>query len=135
MHQVSTYVLCTLCADRHTQNLIYGRTTLHKYFLILFCFPLNRDSLLQGGQQVPYSEITAYLKNVVFWDVVPCRSSVNRRFGGTYRPHLQGRKISERGTSVSRWLQTAEDGDDTFLRNVGLHKIYMAPHPRKRHSS
>jgi hypothetical protein len=29
----------------------------------------------------------------------------NRRFGGTYRLNLQGRKIRERGTSVSRWLQ------------------------------
>jgi hypothetical protein len=33
------------------------------------------------------------MKNAVFWDVVPCRSCVNRRFGGTYRLHLQGRKI------------------------------------------
>jgi hypothetical protein len=31
-----------------------------------------------------------------------CRSCVNRRFGGTYRLHIQGRKIHERGTSVSR---------------------------------
>jgi hypothetical protein len=30
------------------------------------------------------------LKNAVFWDVVPCRYFVNRRFGGTYRLHLQG---------------------------------------------
>jgi hypothetical protein len=44
------------------------------------------------------------LKNTVFWDVAPCRSCVNRRFGGTYRLHRQGRKIRERGTSVSRWL-------------------------------
>jgi hypothetical protein len=29
------------------------------------------------------------------------------QFGGTYRLHLQGRKIRERETSVSRWLQTA----------------------------
>jgi hypothetical protein len=28
-----------------------------------------------------------------------------------------------------------EDGSDTFLRNVGSHKIYKMPHPRKRHSS
>jgi hypothetical protein len=28
-----------------------------------------------------------------------------------------------------------EDGGDMFLRNVGSHKIYMAPHPRRRHSS
>jgi hypothetical protein len=31
------------------------------------------------------------LKKAVFWDVAPCRSGVNRRFGGTYRLHLQGR--------------------------------------------
>jgi hypothetical protein len=30
------------------------------------------------------------LKNAVFWDVAPCRYFVNRRFGGTYRLHLQG---------------------------------------------
>jgi hypothetical protein len=33
---------------------------------------------------------------------------VNRRFGGKYRLHLQGRNIRERGTSVSRWLQSAD---------------------------
>jgi hypothetical protein len=43
------------------------------------------------------------MKNTVFWDVALCRSScVNQRFGRTYRLHLQGRKIRERGTSVSR---------------------------------
>jgi hypothetical protein len=29
------------------------------------------------------------LKNSVFRDVAPCKSCVNRRFGGTYRHHLQ----------------------------------------------
>jgi hypothetical protein len=43
------------------------------------------------------------MKNAVFWNVAPCRSCVNRRFGGTHRHHLQGRKIREQGTSVSRW--------------------------------
>jgi hypothetical protein len=46
------------------------------------------------------------MKKAVFWDVAPCRYYVNRRFGGTYRLHLQGRrkkkKIRERGTSASR---------------------------------
>jgi hypothetical protein len=47
------------------------------------------------------------MKNAVFWDVVPCRSCVNRHFGGVYYLHLQGRKICEQqGTSISRWLQT-----------------------------
>jgi hypothetical protein len=30
------------------------------------------------------------MKNTVFWDVAQCRYFVNRRFGGTYRLHLQG---------------------------------------------
>jgi hypothetical protein len=47
------------------------------------------------------------MKNAVFWDVEPSRSCVNRRFGGTYRLHLQRRKIGDRGTSMSRWLQPA----------------------------
>jgi hypothetical protein len=46
------------------------------------------------------------MKNAVFWDVAPCRSSVNPRIGRTYRLHFQGGKIRERGTSVSKWLQT-----------------------------
>jgi hypothetical protein len=44
------------------------------------------------------------MKNAVFWDVGPCSSCVSRRFGGTYRLHLQVRKIRELGTSLSRWL-------------------------------
>jgi hypothetical protein len=71
------------------------------------------------------------VKNAVFWDVAPCRSCVNRRFGGTYPLHLQGRKIRERGTTCShlhtlflaRGFFYPEAGDDTFLRNVS-HKIY-----------
>jgi hypothetical protein len=42
------------------------------------------------------------MKNVIFWYVGPCSSCVKQSFGGTYRLHLQGRKIRERGTSVSR---------------------------------
>jgi hypothetical protein len=33
------------------------------------------------------------IKDAVLWDVVPCESCNNRRFGGTCRLHLQGRKI------------------------------------------
>jgi hypothetical protein len=40
------------------------------------------------------------MKNAVFWDVALCRSCVNRRFGGTRRLHLQGRRIRERVCSV-----------------------------------
>jgi hypothetical protein len=50
------------------------------------------------------------MKNAVFLDVVRCSSCVNERFGGTYRLHLQGRKIRVRATSVSRWLHTGLHG-------------------------
>jgi hypothetical protein len=35
------------------------------------------------------------LKSIIFWDTTPCSPlRVDRRFGETYRPHLQGREIS-----------------------------------------
>jgi hypothetical protein len=41
---------------------------------------------------VKFEVFTAMImKNIVFWDVARCGSGVNRRFGGTYRLHLQGR--------------------------------------------
>jgi hypothetical protein len=39
-----------------------------------------------------YNRTAKYMKKAVFWDVARCRNGVNRRFGGTYRLHLQGRK-------------------------------------------
>jgi predicted metalloprotease with PDZ domain len=45
-------------------------------------------------------------KNAVSWVVAPCSSCVNRSFGGSYRFYLQGKRICERGTSVSNHLFT-----------------------------
>jgi hypothetical protein len=36
---------------------------------------------------------------------------------------------------LARGFFYPEDGGDAFIRNVGSHKIYTAPHPRRRHSS
>jgi hypothetical protein len=36
---------------------------------------------------------------------------------------------------LARWLFYSEDGGDNLVRNVASHKIYIAPHPRRRHSS
>jgi hypothetical protein len=36
--------------------------------------------------------------------------------------------------SLARGFFYPEDGGDTFLRNVGSHKTYTAPHPRRRRS-
>jgi hypothetical protein len=41
------------------------------------------------------------MKNAVFWDVTPCDSCKNRRFGGTYFLHQQGLKIGELGTTLA----------------------------------
>jgi hypothetical protein len=62
-------------------------------------------------------------KNAVFWDVALCRSCVNRRFGGTYRLHLQGRRKSQaRNQRDSIWQAELgfdpQDGRHMLLRNV-----------------
>jgi hypothetical protein len=45
---------------------------------------------------VGFEVLTAVvMKSTVFWDITPCnRLRVIRRFGGTYRLHHQGRRIS-----------------------------------------
>jgi hypothetical protein len=65
------------------------------------------------------------MKSTIFWDITPCSLlQVNRRSGGTYSLHFQGRKISQ-GSSAFRLLQDGFllgllfDTEDVFLRNVG----------------
>jgi hypothetical protein len=45
------------------------------------------------------------MKSTIFSEITPCSPlKVNRRFGGTYRLHLQGRKISQaRNPRENRW--------------------------------
>jgi hypothetical protein len=74
------------------------------------------------------------MKNTVFWDVALCSSCVNRRFGGTFRLRMQTAATCLRWF-LERGFFYPEDGGDTFLRNIGSHKIYTAPHPTRRHSS
>jgi hypothetical protein len=72
-----------------------GTRAQHIYMLELSCLALHFHRWVRGGLQ----DVRKYrdgVKNVVFWDVALCRSCVNRRFGGTYRFHLQGKKIRER---------------------------------------
>jgi hypothetical protein len=50
--------------------------------------------LLNNLTEVGFEALTAVvMTSTIFWDITPCIPlSVNRRFGGTYRLHLQGRK-------------------------------------------
>jgi hypothetical protein len=52
------------------------------------------DSLQTYIFYVGFEVLTAMVvKSTMFWDIAPCSPlSVNRRFGGTHRLHLQGRK-------------------------------------------
>jgi hypothetical protein len=66
------------------------------------------------------------MKSIIFWDVTPCSPlSFNRRFGGTYRLHLQGKEISSaKKTACSlvfcgKYFFDPEDGGDMFLRYIG----------------
>jgi hypothetical protein len=80
---------------------------------------------------VGFEVLTAVImKSTIFWDITPCSLlRVNRRFGGTYCLHLQGRRISwARSQHESRW----QDGGDMFFRNVGwLSMDYTELYPRR----
>jgi hypothetical protein len=59
------------------------------------------------------------MKGIIFWDVTPCSLlSCNRRFGGTYRLHLQGRRnnfsknqrVSSKHVARRRWAVAMQRG-------------------------
>jgi hypothetical protein len=68
------------------------------------------------------------MKNTVFWNVVPCRSWVNRRFGGMYHLHLQGRKIREQVVADCCHLLTLFPRSRIFLPWRG--RWYVPPKRR-----
>jgi hypothetical protein len=88
-------------------------------------------------------ETCSCLKSSVPWDITPCNPlKVSRRLGGTYRLHLQGRRISQAGNqqkAVRALLVLVfypEDGGDMLLRDVGwLSTDYTALYPRTQNSS
>jgi hypothetical protein len=85
-------------------------------------FTWSTSSIFKHGRYFVRFEVfkAVTMKNAVFWDVAPCRYCVNRRFGGTYRLHLQGIKIQESITLKMEAIRSSETS---------------APHPRKRNSS
>jgi hypothetical protein len=93
------------------------------------------------------------MKSIIFWDMTLCSPlSVNRRFGGTYRLHLQVWRVSQAtirqvvgGKLLAACLLAGfcwtyffdpEDGGHIFLRNVGWHSTdYTASYSRRWYSS
>jgi hypothetical protein len=75
-----------------------------------------------------------FFKSIVFWDMTPCSPlSFNRRFGGTYRLHLQGRRnrfskpASKQAAGGCTYFFDPEDGGDVppkgRLKLNGLHGV------------
>jgi hypothetical protein len=122
---------------------IWCKVMLHKtweFRSVLFCTYCKTKCGTNYVQDLRFSRPWLWrMPSSGMWSRV--RSScVNRRFGRTYRLHLQGRKIGERvlqtAATCSRWFLAhgffyPEDGGDTFLRNIGSHKICTAPRPRR----
>jgi hypothetical protein len=84
---------------------------------------------------VGFEAFTAvFIKSSVFWDITPCSQlEVNRRFGGTYRLHFQGWRISRALLSSACFVQVYDDGAHLFLRNAGwLSMDYMALYPGRQ---
>jgi hypothetical protein len=66
----------------------------------------EREDALQIRNYVGFEVLTAvFMKSTIFWDITPCSPlKDNGCFGGKYRLHLQGRKISTaRNQRDSRW--------------------------------
>jgi hypothetical protein len=83
------------------------------------------------------------MKSTIFWDVTMCCPlKVNQYFVGTYRLHLQGKRVSQaknqlhnipedktlqsiiclmRGMCPAHILLRIEDGGSMFLRNADTH--------------
>jgi hypothetical protein len=113
-------------------------TAQNKIFQANFTLDLKWPSSIRTFL-VRFEAFTAVtMNNVVFWEVALCRFCVDRRFGGTYRLHLQGSKIRERNTSVGRWVQSTSTYTDlhsatsqkttlfrTFLDNVKLGHVVI----------
>jgi hypothetical protein len=57
------------------------------------------------------------MKSSVFWDIGPCSPlKVNRRFGGTYRLHLQGRISQARYQREIRWQVECQKGTTSWYQ-------------------
>jgi hypothetical protein len=53
-----------------------------------------------ASQNNTWHLVTKYISMVTLQDMSPCSQYMNRRFGGKYQFHLQGRKSVEQESSV-----------------------------------
>jgi hypothetical protein len=75
-------------------------------------------------EYVRFEVLTAVvMKSSIFWDITPCSPlKFSRHFGGTYRLHLQGRRICQASLPSDFTLISCSAYSSTlkmFIRNVG----------------
>jgi hypothetical protein len=59
------------------------------------------------------------MKNEIFWDVAPCRSRVNRRFGGKYSLKMEA--ISSSETSVHPTSTQRHIPEDDIFKKIYIY--------------
>jgi hypothetical protein len=70
---------------------------------------------------------TVVMKGINFWDITPCSPlSVNRRFGGIYRLHLQGRRNNFSKRPASKQVASR-------MPPACLLKLFLRPWRRRGH--
>jgi hypothetical protein len=73
------------------------------------------------------------MKNAVFWDVTPCGSCKNRRFGGTYRLHHQDDTVFPR--SVHRLRFTANVVPSSLILVILMTEALLSTRIKRRNIS
>jgi hypothetical protein len=75
---------------------------IHNHLVDLFYITCVAD-------MVSLNKLRNKMKSIIFWDVTPCSLlSFNRRFGGTYRLQLHGRRNNfSKNQQVNRWQAPA----------------------------
>jgi hypothetical protein len=107
------FVAARTCLPSHCLAIIGGYTYRHTAWWEGFM----KYAVKMGSGTMIYK----YIQN--FINIVSAvRKLIGERAGGCSRLFL------------ARGYFYPEDGGDTFLRNVGSHKIYTASYPRRRHS-
>jgi hypothetical protein len=80
---------------RDYYGLLIHAVGLHQRFSMFFevgTTVISQNSSADHLTLVRFEVFTAVtMQNIFFWGVAPCGSGFIRRFGGTYRLHLQGR--------------------------------------------
>jgi hypothetical protein len=90
-------------------------------------------SVIFSSSKVTKCGLLKTMNVAIFWVMAPSSKNANRRFGGTYHLHLQGRKSAEHEITVKHvdrqiclLIFDPEHGVGTFLRNVDPHTDYTA---------